>query len=193
MLSTGAILKRLKLKKGEMNDMTNKTPYQQVREFHKAFNHPYNDTPMPIDGETAVSRSIWTGEELVEFLYATAGGDNAYFETYFTSLIKGLEKAKRKTIEKQPDVSNKVVAQADALTDVSYFNYGTFVVLGVEPNPLFNIVHNANMGKLHPDGKPRYREEDGKIMKPENWERDFAPEPKLKKEIKRQKDNAEQS
>jgi predicted HAD superfamily Cof-like phosphohydrolase len=41
------------------------------------------------------------------------------------------------------------------------------------------------MAKLFPDGKPRYRESDGKIIKPDGW---VAPEPKLKSEIERQKE-----
>jgi predicted HAD superfamily Cof-like phosphohydrolase len=36
------------------------------------------------------------------------------------------------------------------------------------------------------DGKPRFREGDGKIVKPPHWEENFAPEPKLKAEIERQ-------
>ena len=75
-----------------------------------------------------------------------------------------------------------VVGQADAMIDLMYFCLGTMVEMGVNPEPLFEIVQNANMAKLWPDGKPRYRE-DGKILKPEGWE---PPEPKLKEEIERQ-------
>jgi predicted HAD superfamily Cof-like phosphohydrolase len=45
------------------------------------------------------------------------------------------------------------------------------------------------MGKLFPDGKPRYHEITGKVLKPENWEEDFAPERKIKKEIEKQQQN----
>lgn len=61
--------------------------------------------------------------------------------------------------------------------------------MGVNPTPIFNIVHKANMGKLFPDGRPRYRPDNGKVMKPDNWEQDFAPEPKIKAEIINQKNN----
>lgn len=161
-------------------------PYLQVKEFHKAFQHPQNDKPTPIDEETALNRAVWTGEELVEFLYATVEGDGEKFEQVFDQFLQGLNKARQKTMEKNQDVSDKLVAQADALTDVMYFNYGSFAILGVEPQPLFDIVQNANMGKLFPDGKPRFREEDGKVIKPPKWEESFAPEPKLKEEINRQ-------
>lgn len=78
-----------------------------------------------------------------------------------------------------------IVGQVDAVIDGIYFLLGTLVEMGVKPNRLFDIVQNANMGKLFPDGKPQYRA-DGKIKKPDNWERDFAPESRIKAEIERQ-------
>ncbi|WP_176215162.1 HAD family hydrolase [Cytobacillus gottheilii] len=170
--------------------MTNKTQnemYYMVKEFHKAFNHLHNDKPTPIDEETALNRAVWTGEELVEFLYASVGGDQDRFKNIYTEFTKGLDRAFNKIVEKNDPIDDIIVAQADALTDVEYFNQGTFTILGVEPFELFKIVQAANMGKLWEDGKPRFREGDGKIVKPPNWEKDFAPEPKLKEEIERQK------
>lgn len=78
-----------------------------------------------------------------------------------------------------------VTDQADACIDAIYFLLGNLVEMGVEPQPLFDIVQGANMAKLFPDGTPHYRE-DGKVIKPEGWE---APEPKLEAEIKRQLGN----
>lgn len=76
-----------------------------------------------------------------------------------------------------------VVEQADAMIDVIYFALGTLVEMGVEPERLFEIVQNANMSKLWADGKPHYRESDGKVIKPEEWQ---DPHPLLEAEIKRQ-------
>ena len=45
------------------------------------------------------------------------------------------------------------------------------------------------MAKLFPDGKPRFRE-GGKILKPEGWQ---APEPQLRAEIERQRQEAEKT
>ncbi|PAV30358.1 HAD family hydrolase [Virgibacillus profundi] len=160
--------------------------YKQVRDFHEAFGHEQANTPTEIDYSTALNRAIWTGEELVEFLYATVDGNKEEFSRTLNEFHKGLDKAAVKTIEKNPDVDNKLVAQMDALTDVSYFNYGSFAVAGVDPEPLFDIVQDANMGKLWEDGKPRYREEDNKIQKPPYWEFLYAPEAKLEAEIERQ-------
>ncbi|ALA07213.1 hypothetical protein SECTIM467_89 [Brevibacillus phage SecTim467] len=77
-----------------------------------------------------------------------------------------------------------VVAQVDANIDALYFILGNLVEIGVRPQALFEIVQNANMSKLFPDGKPRYdADRNNKIIKPEGWE---APEDKLQAEIERQ-------
>lgn len=75
--------------------------------------------------------------------------------------------------------------QADALCDLQYFSIGTNTLIGVKPEPIFNIVQAANMGKVGPDGKV-LRDEQGKIRKPEGWHENFAPEGKIRAEIERQ-------
>ena len=62
-----------------------------------------------------------------------------------------------------------IVEQADAIIDLIYFALGTMVEMGVSPDAIFDIVHEANMSKLWDDGKPHYNT-DGKTIKPENWE-----------------------
>lgn len=169
--------------------MTNKQQnemYYMVRDFHKAFNHKCSDKPTAIPEDIALNRAVWTGEELVEFLYATTAGDVSKFNYLCMNFLNGLTKSYKKIIDKSDPIEDVLVAQMDALTDIEYFNQGSFVVAGVEPFNLFKIVQDANMGKLWEDGKPRYREEDGKIAKPPYWEENFAPEPKLKEEIERQ-------
>lgn len=170
-----------------MTKDNNNAMYYMVEEFHKAFGHQYNDKPTQMDKETAVNRAVWTAEELVELLYATVGGDINEFKELYHQFQDGVEKNYNKIIEEQKPVDDILVAQADALTDVEYFNQGSFTILGVKPFNLFKIVQEANMGKLFPDGKPRFRKIDGKIIKPDNWEHDFAPEGRLKEEIERQK------
>ncbi|QGR00171.1 hypothetical protein EHS13_20010 [Paenibacillus psychroresistens] len=74
--------------------------------------------------------------------------------------------------------------QVDALIDLLYFTIGTFTIMGVKPEAIFDIVHAANMGKVT-DGKVT-RNEQGKILKPEGWKERFAPEPKIIAEINKQ-------
>ena len=72
--------------------------------------------------------------------------------------------------------------QADAMVDLMYIALGTLVEMGVRPGRLFDIVHEANMKKLWPDGKVHYAA-DGKVIKPPSWK---PPEPQLMEEIERQ-------
>ena len=75
-----------------------------------------------------------------------------------------------------------VTEQADALVDAIYYICDCAVRNGINLDPLFDIVHNANMQKVV-NGKVVRREEDGKILKPEGWE---DPAPKLETEMTRQ-------
>ena len=68
--------------------------------------------------------------------------------------------------------STNVVDQADAMIDLIYFALGTLVEMGVRPAPLFDIVHNANMQKLWPDGAPRIRELEEQFL-PGRLQRDY--------------------
>jgi predicted HAD superfamily Cof-like phosphohydrolase len=83
-------------------------------------------------------------------------------------------------LQELEDAENEV-EQADALVDAIYYICDTAVRHGMNLDPLFDIVHNANMQKVV-DGKV-IRRPDGKIMKPDCWE---DPAPKLDAEIKRQ-------
>lgn len=161
--------------------------YHMVKGFHKAFGLGVANKPTPIDKKVALSRAIWTAEELVEFLHASVAGEEDEFDKMIGNFIEGIHAAYRKSMQVGP-IDDVLTAQADALTDVDYFNQGTFTLMGVEPFNLFKIVQEANMGKLWEDGKPRFREGDGKIVKPPHWEEKFAPEPRLKEEIQRQID-----
>ena len=76
-----------------------------------------------------------------------------------------------------------LVAQSDALLDLLYFVLGTFVEMGVDPAPLFDAVHQANMDKLW-DGQPRYNPTNGKTLKPPGW---VGPEERIRQLIDKQK------
>lgn len=72
--------------------------------------------------------------------------------------------------------------QADALVDAIYYICDTAVRHGINLDPLFAIVHNANMQKVV-NGKVIRRESDGKVMKPEGWK---DPSEKIQQEVDRQ-------
>lgn len=160
-------------------------PFEQVKEFHDVFDPAVNKKPNALEADELMIRIHFMLEELVEYSAAISINEE--------ELVKNCQKMKdsidlaRKKVLQKGLPNNDIVSQADALIDLLYFTYGTFVLMGVNPMPLFEIVHKANMGKLFADGKPRYDKITGKVLKPDNWERDFAPEGKIKAEIMRQK------
>lgn len=161
--------------------------YTLVREFHRAFGHPIAYKPTAIEAERGLNRTVWTGEELVEFLHACSRNKEQFSKLYY-DFIDGLKVAFGKSMKDEfiQDETERIVAQVDALTDASYFINGTFVEMGVLPQPFFEIVQASNISKLFTDGKgnkfAKYRE-DGKILKSPEF---FAPEDKLKEEVLRQ-------
>ena len=60
---------------------------------------------------------------------------------------------------------NDMTALVHELADLLYVTYGAIWACGVDPDPVFAEVHDANMRKL--DGP---RRADGKILKPEGWQ-----------------------
>ena len=71
-----------------------------------------------------------------------------------------------------------LVGIADALTDILYVTYGAGHAFGIDLDECFKEVHESNMSKLGPDGKPIYRD-DGKVMKGPDYR-----EPDLRKVLK---------
>ena len=54
------------------------------------------------------------------------------------------------------------------LTDVAYVTYWLAARVGIDLDAAFRLVHQSNMSKLGPDGKPVKRE-DGKVLKGPNY------------------------
>lgn len=49
--------------------------FNMVKDFHKAFNHPYSDKPKLMDMDRANKRYSWILEEINEFIKATTEND----------------------------------------------------------------------------------------------------------------------
>lgn len=68
----------------------------------------------------------------------------------------------------ESEQSNDFVNLARELVDIIYIVCGTAISYGIPLDKVWDAIHEANMRKLGPDGKPIYRE-DGKILKPPGW------------------------
>ncbi|MGM0215099.1 HAD family hydrolase [Enterococcus sp. AZ109] len=162
-------------------------PYKMTQEFHRVFEPQPPEAPTPFTAEQAAFRAGFKVEEIVEFMYGAVEGDLTRFDQTVTQLHENIEQAKAKILSKHEPVKDLLTAEVDALTDLLYFTYGSFALIGVNPQPIFEIVHRANMGKLFPDGKPHYHPVTHKVLKPDNWAADYAPENAIQVELDKQK------
>ncbi len=159
--------------------------FNKVKDFHHLMDGETLETPRTYDVVEAGHRSDFKVEEIVEFLYAASQKDKATFTQALLNLHAAIDKAAEK-VQSKEHPETPLVGQVDALTDLLYLTYGSFVLMGVDPKPLFDTVHEANMGKILPDGKAHFDPISHKILKPDDWEERFAPEPAIKREIDRQ-------
>lgn len=161
--------------------------FNQVKEFHRVMDKQTQELPRVYLPEEAGYRAGFKIEEIVEFLFAASNSDLTVFDELVNQLHEAIDKAshkvKAKPLTKHADT---LVGEADALLDLLYFTYGSLVLMGVDPYELFNIVHKANMGKVFPDGNAHFDPVTHKILKPDNWEANFAPENKMRDELDRQ-------
>ena len=158
--------------------------FNKVKAFHHMMDERTQEEPKAWDLEGATHRANFKIEELVEFVRASSNSDED-FQAAVAEMHQALDKAATK-VSKNIPAKQDLIGQVDALIDTLYFTYGSFVLMGVDPERIFEIVHQANMGKVFPDGKAHFDPVTHKILKPDDWEEKYAPEPAIKKEIERQ-------
>ncbi|MFK7805100.1 MAG: hypothetical protein AB8G95_25935 [Anaerolineae bacterium] len=115
------------------------TNAQKIKDFHVTMGGVAPDTPTMPDKTLLDLRKTLIREEYNEV------------NEQFDKLING----------ESDDMTNLI----HELTDLLYVAYGAIWACGVDPDPVFEEVHNANMRKL--DGP---RRADGKVLKPEGWQ-----------------------
>ncbi|PCS01402.1 Cof-type HAD-IIB family hydrolase [Lactococcus fujiensis] len=160
--------------------------FNKVKAFHKSMDGQTQQIPRAFPPMEASFRAGFKTEELVEFLYASANGDNDKFEAQVEQMHHDIDKAVNKIKAKNKPVEDVLTAETDAMIDLLYLTYGSLVLAGVDPYEIFNVVHEANMSKIFPDGHPHFDPETHKVLKPADWEENFAPEKKIRKELDRQ-------
>jgi len=78
--------------------------------------------------------------------------------------------------------AKSIAEEVDAIADAIYFLCGCIVEMGItgeQFSNIFQMVQDANMQKLFPDGKPHYNS-DNKVIKPDGW---VAPNERIKEYI----------
>jgi len=158
--------------------------FNKVKTFHHMMDERTQEEPQAWDVEGATHRADFKIEELVEFVRAASSSEEE-FQNSLASMHEALDKAAEKVRQKTP-AQKDLIGQVDALIDTLYFTYGSFALMGVDPERIFDIVHEANMGKVFPDGKAHFDPVTHKILKPDDWDEKYAPEPAIRKELQRQ-------
>ena len=158
--------------------------FNKVKAFHHLMDERTQEEPKAWDVKGATHRAAFKVEELVEFVRASSHSEEE-FQQAIRDLHQALDISADKVSQKI-SAESTLVGQVDALIDTLYFTYGSFVLMGVDPERIFEIVHQANMAKIFPDGKAQFDPVTHKILKPEGWEEKHAPEPAIKKELERQ-------
>lgn len=120
---------------------------RMMEEFHRTFGHPINDPARIKDLDFVNLRSDLHDEENEELR-----------DELWDSIIAG-------------KISPNLLKEG---ADLLYVLLGTFVSLGLgdQLTEAFKRVHESNMSKLGPDGKPIYRE-DGKVLKGKNYKEPY--------------------
>ena len=177
-----------------------------VREFHVSFGLPAPDEVSALSRADRVTRDRFLKEELTEYRGASGAteevdalADLAYFamgsvvmigykpEPFTDDGLRGFSPSANKSISyfygrmanfmAATQVGNQV---APSLA-ICVRSLGLIASYGVLPSRILRAVHEANMRKLFPDGKPRYRESDGKVLKPPGW---YGPETEIEMILK---------
>lgn len=151
--------------------------YDQVKQFHAAVGVEMPIKPTILQGAGDNNNMFWSvtldDDSKIMKRNNHKGGEVKRRASYILEELAEFMGAK--TVEDQ----------ADALTDMMYFILGTFTLMGIKPENIFEVVAQANLGKIQPDGTV-LRDSQGKITKPEGWKETYAPEGKIRAEIKRQ-------
>ena len=152
--------------------------YEQVKQFHAACGIEMPDKPTLLSGAGIATNRITANHmELACDVMKSGQYGGGEVNNRGSYMLEELAEFMR---------ASTIEDQADALIDLTYFIFGTFTLMGINPEPIFDIVQAANMAKVGPDGKVILKEQ-GKIQKPEGWHENFAPESKIREEIERQR------
>ena len=109
-------------------------PFEMTEEFHRTFDPTIPAEPTAFSRKKTVDRASFKIEEVVEFVYSISDNNPDTFEAAVDSLHEAIDKAKDRILTQNRQVTDPLVEQIDALSDLLYFTYGSFSLLGVNPD-----------------------------------------------------------
>ncbi|MCK0155254.1 nucleoside triphosphate pyrophosphohydrolase family protein [Alcanivorax sp. S6407] len=133
--------------------------FQRVGEFHRAFSLPVEPLPLVPDDRTVRLRLALLLEEFHELAEATCQSPDVDQQAFLDTLVLA-----RQQLEGLKGFDVDLVEVADALTDINYVTYGAGHTFGIDLDATCEEVHRSNMSKLGADGKP-VKDERGKVLK----------------------------
>lgn len=140
--------------------MTSNPQFDAVEEFNTTFGHAVRDTPSLDHDDLELRLNIFLEEvdEITEAIYWYKDGKVSHDEA--------------------------LVEVLDGMADTLVTLYGLAQATGLPVTEAFDIVHQSNMSKLGPDGKPVYYTDGpkkGKVAKGPNY---WAPTDRLRELVK---------
>ncbi|GMA69894.1 haloacid dehalogenase [Leuconostoc litchii] len=162
--------------------------YERAEEFHKMFDDRQPKQPKELNKVDLANRVGFILEELTE-LAASHCQSTVDIDEIFANISQRLDAAKKKLQDKTTNDNAPIVQQSDSLGDIIYLAYGSYVLMGIDPTHILEVIHSANMHKLFPDGTAHRDKLTNKVLKPDNWFENYQPEPKIKNTIDEQLKN----
>lgn len=141
---------------------------EQVREFHRVFEHPTADTPTIPSDERVRFRLALCAEEFFELLEAALAprlpvDDAGRVGVDYLTVVKA---RLHECIERNA-VKIDLPEFVDAMADLDYVVEGTRLEFGIDGGPVAAEVHRSNMAKMWDDGV--HKTPAGKTVKPPTW------------------------
>jgi predicted HAD superfamily Cof-like phosphohydrolase len=141
-----------------------KTSYEMVKEFHQAFGHPVETSPLTPSVKQMKFRARFLLEEVSEHILAL--GARKRENQHLARAVELIELARAQVAVALDYEFNDVdmIEVADSLGDLDYIVNGAALTYGIPLPAITKEIHDSNMTKLGEDGKPIYDDE-GKVIK----------------------------
>lgn len=141
-----------------------KTRYEKVKEFTEKSGIPIPEVPRKMNRTEVSFITRMILEELQELLLTVANPEENT-KDMLIELVNLSRLPTNKVLESDIDI---IAEQVDAFVDIDYYSNNAASKVGMNTDAVFDLVHEANMSKLFPDGT-FHKDESGKIIKPPNW------------------------